>query len=91
MKIKRSSINLFLEIFKDLKVPLCYSSISLPDKALLFKRESTINNGDTLYSHRLSPGYFEYQIDNRFRVFKIKQSNKGYAIFLNDSFRVDVY
>ncbi|MEP3836533.1 MAG: GNAT family N-acetyltransferase [Algibacter sp.] len=81
MSMNFSNLNLFLELFQNAQIPNCYLGIKYKDQDII---ENTIINQTKnclVHSHSLSPNYLDYSVNNEeYKLVKIKQANKGYAI-----------
>jgi CelD/BcsL family acetyltransferase involved in cellulose biosynthesis len=93
MKKKYHRLNLFLELYKNSQLPNCYLDVIHKNEKLLIDNIQKSNPESFFcYSHNLSPNYLKYSInDNLYRLIKIKQSNKGYAIDLSKSSSLDSF
>ncbi|KAA5825638.1 GNAT family N-acetyltransferase [Algibacter amylolyticus] len=81
MKKNLSKLNLFLELFQKGQIPNCYLGIKYKDQDILKKLITVTNTNNLVYSHSLSPNYLEYYVNKKeYKIVKIKQANKGYAI-----------
>ncbi|MDG1728719.1 MAG: GNAT family N-acetyltransferase [Algibacter sp.] len=76
-----SNLNLFEELFQNLRLPDCYLNLSYKGKKGFTNFNAPKKTNSLVYSNILAPNYLNYSIDkNRFKFIKIKQANEGFAI-----------
>ncbi|WP_420600861.1 GNAT family N-acetyltransferase [Flagellimonas sp.] len=86
------SSNFIIQFFEKDYVPPVYSTVQFQgDKHILFYENSQNIPTHTLYSTRLIPEYLTLFQNEKFGCKKIKQTNKGYALFLSDFEDAEAY
>ena len=86
------SSNFIIQFFEKDYVPPVYSTVQFQgDKHILFYENSQNIPAHSLYSTRLIPEYLTLFQNEKFVCKKIKQTNKGYALFLSDFEDAEAY
>jgi len=92
MKKSISRLNLFEELYQNLRLPDCYLNLSYKDKNVYNNFNAPKKANFLVYSNRLSPNYLKYSISKKtYKFNKIKQTNKGFVIDLAESSNAQEY
>lgn len=92
MTNRYQKLNLFLELYQNAQLPNCYLNVTYKDENVLIENNTPNDRSYLVYSHSLSPDYLKYSVNKtKFKIHKIKQANKGYAVDLSEASNLHSY